>query len=694
MAKKDKADERVKFVQEKAEEGTDWTVLRQIQVNRAFYSGKQWISWNNVNKNIFTPPLRPGEKRYTYNKIKPKITTLLSKLTKNRVVLEVHPDTNDDERIEVAKAGHKFLKYQWSEDQMDAKSRRLKLHMLVDGFPALKVYVDKNKGEDIPQIEDEELLGDLKDMPKKTGKIVTLVVDQMRLKVDQTAESPEEITWCVEESPVDIDEIEETYGVKVEKEDIQMRQSFELAQDGDSKKKYSNHAMVREYWEWPSKKYPNGRKITICGLKELDYNENPGENPYIFFGMIPVLGKAVHDGVVKDMTTPQMSYNIKRTAEARILEEMGNPLWINPNNAAEDDELVNEIGGIVHTTGVDKPERVQGASVDQGWQNAMERDEADMEDISGAHEISQGATPRGNNTFGGLQLQVEQDETKLALAVHSYEEGIKKWGEKVLRLVQKHFPEEQQLSIVGENGEVDAFAFAGADLSGGEVVDVVPGSSMPTLKAVQDDKILMMWDKGMFNDPKTGVPDTRRVVRMLGQAVASDYFDNVEAHENKAKMEQRQWEQLFGDEQVVQAIMQYQQGIVEYTMQAEQMAANGVIVDQLGLQPPQMPVKLPIVRDFYDHIVHLECHNRFRLTDFYDNLPPELQGIIDQHCAEHEQMVNAPEIQAQMAQQQQQEAQMLMEQEKGAQEADFKQQKLNIDAMKVATQAQALQNRG
>src|SRR5690606_33796228 len=140
-------------------------------------------------------------------------------------------------------------------DNMDSKSRRLKLHMLIDGFPALKVFVDKTKGQDIPQVEDEELLGELKDAPTKTGKIVTLVVDQMRLKVDPTAENPEEITWCVEEFPVDIDEIYEKYKVRVEKEDIQMRQSFEMTMDSDTKKKYSNHAMVREYWEWPCAKY-------------------------------------------------------------------------------------------------------------------------------------------------------------------------------------------------------------------------------------------------------------------------------------------------------------------------------------------------------------------------------------------------------------------------------------------------------
>lgn len=674
MFKKKKGpDANVQFVNERIDEATDWKVLRQVQINRAFYSGNQWISWDRVNKHVFVPDLRPGEKRYTYNKIKPAITTLLAKLTKNHVQLEVHPDTNDDDRIEVAKGGHKFLKYQWQKDDMESKTRRLKLHMLVDGFPALKVFADKRRGRSFETDDGKTMY---------TGEIVTLVKDQMSVKVDPSAESPEEIRWCVEESPVDVDEIYETYGKKVKPEDIHMRQTFELAFDSDVRRKYSNHAMVKEYWEWPSKKYPNGRKITVCGLVELDYTENPGENPWVFFPMIPVLGRAVADGIVKDLTTPQMSYNIKRTAEARILEEMGNPMWKIPKGSIDEgEEPTNDIGGIFYFTpvGASEPGRVEGSSIDGGWQNAMERDKSDMEDISGAHDISQGAMPKGNHTLGGLQLQVEQDETKLSIAVQSYEEGIQKWGEKVLRLVQKHFPEEQQLSIVGENGEIEAFSFAGADLSGDEVVDVVPGSSMPKLKAVQDEKIMMMYQAGLFNDPRTGAPDTRKVARLLGEGVASDYFDNSEAHENKAKMEERQWTHLFEDEETVQALIEYMQNMQIYQQNAQQMAQEGVDINQIGIQPPQLPVKLPIVREFYDHEIHLECHNRFRLSDLYDNLPPELQMIVDMHCEEHEQALAQPEIQAQMAQQEQQQQEMQLEQEKEQNELSLKREKLEID---------------
>jgi hypothetical protein len=655
-----KNEEYTKLVDEKSEEGQNWNVLKQIQVNRSFYKGQQWISYDRVQKRVYVPELKPGEKRYTYNKIKPHIMTLLAKLTKNRVQLEVHPDTNDDERIEVAKAGHKYLKYQWQEDKMDHKSRRLKLHMLIDGMPVLKVYADKSQGNEFTTDDGQTM---------KTGKIITLVRDQMAIKLDPTAEDTEEIKWVLEEFPKEIDEIKEEYGVEVQKEEIQMPESFDINLSNEAKKKYTNHAMLKEYWELPCPKYPKGRKIAVAGGQLLDYTEDPGEFPYIFFPMIPIPGSAIATGSVTDMTTPQLSYNIKRTAEARILEEMGNPMWMTPTNSVEDpDDLTNEIGGRVEYMPINgsKPERVQGIEPGNGWQSAMERDEADMEDISGAHEISQGAMPKGVDTYGGLQLLVEQDETRLSVAAHSYEEGIKRWGEKVLRLVQKHFPEEQQLQIVGENGEVDAFTFAGADLSGSEVVDVIPNSSMPEVKAVKDAKIFQMWGAGMFNNPKTGMPDTRKVTRMLGQAISSEYFDDTELDENKAKSEQKQWETLFSDPQAQQILGQYTRQVQMFEQQSQEFARQGVDITQLRAQPPQAPVKLPQVRDFYDHETHLEVHNRFRKGDLYDNLPPELQYIIDQHCMEHEQALMAPQIAEQQAQQQQEQSKMKQSQQESA----------------------------
>lgn len=182
-----------------------------------------------------------------------------------------------------------------------------------------------------------------------------------------------------------------------------------------------------------------------------------------------------------------------------------------------------------------------------------------------------------------------------------------------------------------------------------------------------------MWGQGMFNDPKTGQPDTRKVVRMLGESIESDYFNDTELDENKAKMEQRHWEQYFEDPQSSQALMQWQsqcQMIEQQAMMQQQSMMQGMNgglnapIASIGLpQKPPPPVQLPIVRDFYDHQTHIDAHNRFRKGDLYDNLPPELQKIIDDHVQEHINFLTGPAMQ-------QQQQQMMMQQQQAQDQAN------------------------
>ncbi len=169
----------------------------------------------------------------------------------------------------------------------------------------------------------------------------------------------------------------------------------------------------------------------------------------------------------------------------------------------------------------------------------------------------------------------------------------------------------------------------------------------------------------MFNDPTSGLPDARKVVRMLGESIAVEYFDDTEQDRNKALMENREFLKTFDDEQSVALLMQYQKDLQGYQGVAQQAAAQGIDISQ-SIPPPTVPVKLPIVRDFYDHETHIQVHNRFRKTQEYDELPQELQMLVDQHVAEHEQAIMAPQI----AQQQQQQAEQQAQSEAQSQEAD------------------------
>jgi hypothetical protein len=44
----------------------------------------------------------------------------------------------------------------------------------------------------------------------------------------------------------------------------------------------------------------------------------------------------------------------------------------------------------------------------------------------------------------------------------------------------------------------------------------------------------------------------------------------------------------------------------------------------------------PPVKDWFNHEVHIRIHRQFMMSVDYENLPPELQQIYDEHDAEHQ----------------------------------------------------------
>ncbi|MGQ0519472.1 hypothetical protein ACT453_62265, partial [Bacillus sp. D-CC] len=43
---------------------------------------------------------------------------------------------------------------------------------------------------------------------------------------------------------------------------------------------------------------------------------------------------------------------------------------------------------------------------------------------------------------------------------------------------------------------IELVSFRGSDLSGGEDMNIVQGSSLPEMKSAQQDRIMTLWDKG------------------------------------------------------------------------------------------------------------------------------------------------------------------------------------------------------
>lgn len=674
MDKVNKPDDWVSIVEERVKDSEDWNMKRQILRQVNYYLGNQWIVWNPTSKTMVEAPKTDNEERITHNVIKPRVMTKLAKQTKNRIKYDVMPDTNDDNRIEIAKAAHKFIQHWWQEEEMDRKTRDIFLNNSVKGWCAAKVYFDPEAGQDITPSPEEE--GYEEGNSLFTGEIKCRIVDPLTLYIDPAATSDEEIRWVIEEKPRDVDYIKERYGKDVTPdENINFLGNYEIGTASGSfgtnmkQKKNKNMAMVREMWVSPCIKYPHGLKVTVADKTLLDIDEKAGDHPYIIFGDIPIPGSIKYDAFIKDMLPIQREINIMRTMLTTHAKRLGNSLWLIPyGSGIDEDDLSNEIGGFVHYNPASgaKPERAEPPNLPNIYDRILEYSMRDIDDLSGAREIAQGRLPAGLDTASGLAMMVEQENEKLAVSSQNYERGMKKLLKRVLMLMKKHYTEERMGRILGENNEIEVVSFTGADLSGGEDINIVQGSSLPEMKSAQQDRIMMLWDKGAIVK-KDGTPDHETLLRLMGMGDSTELFEMNQLDENKAKMENKTFQSISEDQNALQMVQQWQMQSQQFDAETQQAAMQGIDIAQYGIQPPPKPPGLPIVRDFFDHEIHIYHHNVFRKSNEYEELPQEIQQLVDDHVQEHIDALNAPMIeqqQQQMMMQQQQQAQQVMNEDK------------------------------
>jgi hypothetical protein len=692
-------DEWVSIVQERIKQAEDWENHRQILRQLNYYLGNQWIVWDSTSKKMTVAPSAPNEERVTHNIIKPKVMVKVAKQIKNRIKYDVIPDTNDQTRIEIARAAKRFIDHWWQEQEMDRKARDIHFQDAIKGWCALKVYFDPELGDDItPEPTEEDLLSG--EMPEQVnmGEIVARVIDPLTLKIDPAATTDEEIRWMIERKPRDIDYIKEKYGKDVPADaNVDYMQTELTPSTGysnlQSNKKNYRMAMVDEMWVKPCRKYPNGLKVTVANNTVLDVDENAGDLPYVLFVDIPIPSSVKGDAFIKDMLPIQRHINIMKTAMATHAKRMGNSMWLIPTGAqVDEDDLINETGAILYyTPSGPAPVRVSPPDLPAIYDRLIEFYMRDIDDMSGAREITAGRLPAGLDTYSGLQLMVEQENEKLAVSAENYERGMKRALKRVLLLMKKHYTEERMAKILGKDNEIELVAFKGSDLSGGEDINIIQGSSLPELKSAQQERIMLLWDKGAIVD-RDGRPDNETFLRLLGMGDTEAVFEMKQLDENKAKSENKDFQKYAEDENTLKDLQQYQMQMQQYQAAAQQFAQAGGDPSQIPL--PKLPIELPPVRDFQDHDTHVYFHNMFRKSSDYDKLPPVIQQIIDDHVNEHLQFIQAPmqqqaqQQQEQMMMQQQQQADMQAQDQRNKEaELALQNKKLDIEAQKVISKS-------
>jgi hypothetical protein len=267
--------------------------------------------------------------------------------------------------------------------------------------------------------------------------------------------------------------------------------------------------------------------------------------------------------------------------------------------------------------------------------NEVQQLQSDFEDLSGQHQVSKGSTAPGLTAATAIAYLGERDDAYLTTIFNSIEAAIEKLARQSLSLFVQYVQSERLIKTVGSDGSFDALMLSGADIASGTDIRVESGSALPTSKSARQ-ALITEWMKMGFISPQDGL-------RVLEMGMLKQYYNLIKIDENQAQRENLSMKKLT-QEQIQQHYDEFEAGIQRGD---EDKFVPGE-VDEMGQPVPLEPLPVIPVNDWDNHAVHIEVHNRFRKSQSFDLLPPEVKAEFQKHIAIHQNALQNQMIMQQM----------------------------------------------
>jgi hypothetical protein len=479
------------------------------------------------------------------------------------------------------------------------------------------------------------------------GDCNTDVVEPFRIALDPLANDIHKIRWIMEYSVQPLTWIREVYGkdpltdegytgrvdeVKEEtslsgslKRFYQLKQSSGVKQkiestssSGGSDEHIINSAVVKEYYERPSRQYPNGRMVVVANGVCL----YAGDSPYVG----PELGDWHPYSECRWEIVPGRFWGKSPLDNAAEIQKQINSIdsviILNRKTMAIPQKLIPMSAGITHgqwtgrpgqeiffrDTGGVPPSVIPAAGLDGSvFQERAQRVE-DIKTVTGGIDILKGDRPDGVTAASALEMLYEVGTGKLFPILDRWKCFVESSQKKQLKIIAKFYKEPRPDFIrllKSKNRELSDQAiskFIGTDLYDNCNVVVEAGANITKLQAAKKQELREAAMAGVL-----GLENPANRVEYLTQMGLTGFDSDVGPDTKRAQQE------------------------------------NSVLEDL-----PNNPTNKPIVFDWDNDAVHLSVHEARMKEPSWMELPMDVQQAYMQHRMEHEQSAQKKAMMMQM----------------------------------------------
>ncbi len=605
----------------------------QWRLNIEFYVGNQFVKINTVSNAVEEQPLAYWwQEREVFNQIAPLIDTRLAKLSRMRPILKVRPATNQMEDVSAAKVSTKLLRSTRKSLNLKEKQDSANTWAELTGTVFWKHAWNPEKGKLLGVIDFQT------GQEIREGDVEQFEVPPYEIFPESSwIEDLEEQRSIIHAKPMHVQEIKETWGKDVDPEDVNVLE-LEKTKFGNGSlvsgsgsymrgvKKKKDHAIVKEYMERPSKKYPNGRLIIVANNVLLYAGDLPyavgedGKRDFPITKQICLRRPGCFWGitVLERLIPVQRRYNKIKNRIAEYIERVTVGQMVVEKDTVDIDDLEEDAAAPGKIFEVNKgatkyPEYIKFPELPVSLREEEVKCLDDFSRISGVSEISRNSdAPTGINSGIALQIALEQDDTRLSRAVENIIDATIKNGKITLRLYKQFVNYKRVTRYVNNDDEVQAIHWDRNDLRSEDII-IENIAALTESPAQRRQMVFDLLSAGLYNDPETGRltrEGRNKVFELLEMGNWESYDDMEQLQISRAERE-------------------------------NQMLMQGQFVG---------------IADYDDDAIHIQRHNRFRLTTDYEELINGPNGVyFEQIFAAHiEQHIIKLQMQAQQFLSQQQ----------------------------------------
>jgi hypothetical protein len=387
--------------------------------------------------------------------------------------------------------------------------------------------------------------------------------------------------------------------------------------------------LFRELEMKPSLKYPNGRYILSCGdtiLKKYDRMPIPVRDGKWYYSLTDfhmdyIPGSFWSEPGVNGIISPQDSINEIDQALAINRKGVARPTMFTPGDVAI--QKVDTVGGLgvgmlvlkydPLLTGGQAPSIEQGTPLQQQILEERAIKKVSIQDISGdPKNILKGQSPGSKASGIMVDTLRETAERGKAPDLDRFRRSLVKEAKKRLIIAQEVITEDRLLKVCGKGNKWKITRFKGVDLRNNTDVRMELDSGLASTNSGKMSIIMDLAEKGFFGDITQNQELRDEVLRRVGMSgfTTQENCDAKRAENENAKMSVGDFSGIF-----LPPLPNKETG---------EISMDGEVVQND-----------PLFR-FDDHMIHMDSHRKFFLSDEFSELEPDQQMLCMKHGDAHQ----------------------------------------------------------